>query len=157
MYNRVLHGYDFLYPDPTRWFFSVPGPEPDPTTVYPDRTGPGRLYPDPNRYPANIFKDRTLFKCFCFSYEKKNILLNFIHKQQWRRDYLRFSKKTSESSESGFSCCFLASKTRPASLNIRSRVEDEAGTESSGDAKHDNCGYIHECFFYHSNTSSPAW
>jgi hypothetical protein len=91
------------------------------------------------------------------SYEKK-ILLNFIHKQQAKRDYLKFrKKKTNESNESGFSCCLLASKTHPVSLNIRSLVADEASIESSGNAKRDNCGYIHECFFHHNNTSSPAW
>jgi len=91
------------------------------------------------------------------SYEK-NIYywISFINNNK-KRDYLKFHKKTSESSESGFSCCLLTSKTRPVSLNIRSLFADEAGTESSDDAKRDNCGYIHECFFHHNNTSSPAW
>jgi len=87
---------------------------------------------------------------------KKYILLNFIHKQQKKRDYLKFLTRTSESSESEFSCCLVASKTCPVSVNIRSPVVDEAGTESIDGAKRDTCEYIHECFFYHNNTSSPA-
>jgi hypothetical protein len=135
----------FLYPSPNRTRPLYTRTEPDPAGCTRTRTGTREIFLKTEHFSNVLF------------FIWKELLLNFIHKQQWRRDYLRFSKKTNDSSESGFSCCFLASKTRPASLNIRSRVEDEAGTESSGDAKHDNCGYIHECFFYHSNTSLPAW
>jgi hypothetical protein len=58
-----------------------------------------------------------------------------------KRDHLRFRKKTRESNESGLSCCLLASKIRPISLNIRSLVVDDVEIESIAGAKRDNCGY----------------
>ena len=51
-------------------------------------------------------------------------------------------KKTSESRELGFSCCRLAYKIRPVSLNIRSLVVDDAGMERSVAANRNNCGKL---------------
>ncbi len=64
-------------------------------------------------------------------------------------NYLKLRKKTSKSSESGFSCCRRASRTRPVSLNTRLLVVADAGIEKIVGAKFDNCGKIDECFFQH--------
>jgi hypothetical protein len=107
--------------------------------------------PNPNRTgpdATDTFKNTINFLNFCFI--RKNIIFNFIHKQQRKKiSYLKFRKKTSESSESGFSCCRRASRTRPVSLNTRSLVVDDAGIERSGGAKRNNCGKIDQCFFHH--------
>ena len=71
---RVLHGYTFLHPDPNRFSFSIPGPEPDPTTLYPTRI----VVPGTHLVPGKYFpRHATRFKLLF--HKKKNIMFKFLY------------------------------------------------------------------------------
>jgi hypothetical protein len=94
-----------------------------------------------------------------FYFIRKNIVYNtsfYLQATKKKINYLKFRKRTSESSESGLSCCRRASRTRPVSGKTRSLVVDDTGIQRNGSANHDSFGKIVKCFFHHDKTFSPV-